>query len=232
MEETIIDVLGLPVMESFYTIQGEGFHQGKAAFFIRLGGCDIGCVWCDVKESWNADAHPKQSVEAIVNNAVNIVAGYQSRGPGISSPYIGLQSSDNEQRRTNIVIITGGEPLMHNCTELTKQLHQAGFQTHIETSGAYPLSGEWDWICFSPKKFKEPLISIAQRANELKVIIFNKSDFEWAERYAALVSSSCKLYLQPEWDKSSIVTLSIIEYIKKNPHWEFSLQLHKYINVP
>ena len=221
MEATINKVQTLPVMESFYTIQGEGFHQGKAAYFIRLGGCDVGCVWCDVKESWDANIHPKKTVEEIVNDAVNIVAGYK------------LPVTSNQQPATgNIAIVTGGEPLMHDCTELTKQLHRAGFKTHMETSGAYPISGEWDWICFSPKKFKEPLRSIAQLANELKVIIFNKSDFDWAEKYAALVSSSCKLFLQPEWDKSSIVTPLIIEYIKKNPRWEFSLQLHKYINVP
>jgi 7-carboxy-7-deazaguanine synthase len=221
MEATINKVQTLPVMGAFYTIQGEGFHQGKAAHFIRLGGCDVGCVWCDVKESWDASKHPQKTVEEIVNNAVNIVAGYQLPVTGNQQPATG-----------SIVIVTGGEPLMHDCAELTKQLHHAGFKTHIETSGAYPISGEWDWICFSPKKFKEPLKSIAQLASELKVIIFNKSDFDWAEKYAALVSSSCKLYLQPEWDKSSIVTPLIIEYIKKNPRWEFSLQLHKYINVP
>jgi organic radical activating enzyme len=225
MEATINKAQTLPVMESFYTIQGEGFHQGKAAYFIRLGGCDVGCVWCDVKESWDAGKHPQKSIEQIVGDAANTVAGFLLPVAGVSSSVIGQQT-------TNIAIVTGGEPLMHDCTELTKQLHHAGFKTHIETSGAYPISGEWDWICFSPKKFKEPLKSIAQIANELKVIIFNKSDFDWAEKYAALVSSSCKLFLQPEWDKSSIVTPLIIEYIKKNPRWEFSLQLHKYINVP
>jgi len=218
MEATINKVQTLPVMEFFYTIQGEGFHQGKAAYFIRLGGCDVGCVWCDVKESWDASKHPQIAIKQMVDDAAKTVAS--------------VSQSNNEQQTTNIAIVTGGEPLMHDCTELTKQLHRAGFKTHIETSGAYPISGEWDWICFSPKKFKEPLKSIAQSANELKVIIFNKSDLDWAEKYAALVSSSCKLYLQPEWDKSSIVTPLIIEYIKKNPRWEFSLQLHKYINVP
>jgi 7-carboxy-7-deazaguanine synthase len=225
MEATINKTQILPVMESFYTIQGEGFHQGKAACFIRLGGCDVGCVWCDVKESWDADIHPKKTVEEIVSTASNIVANYQL-------PADGGFSSANEQQTTNIIVVTGGEPLMHDCTELTKQLHREGFKTHIETSGAYPISGEWDWVCFSPKKFKEPLRSVAQVADELKVIIFNKSDLDWAEKYAALVSSSCKLYLQPEWSRSSIVTPLIIEYIKKNPRWEFSLQLHKYINVP
>ncbi|HEY4877228.1 MAG TPA: 7-carboxy-7-deazaguanine synthase QueE [Puia sp.] len=232
MESTINKAQTLPVMESFYTIQGEGFHQGKAAYFIRLGGCDVGCVWCDVKESWDASKHPQKTIHQIVDEVLKTVAGYQLPVAGISSSDIRLRASDNEQQTTNIAIVTGGEPLMHDCTELTKQLHRTGFKTHIETSGAYPISGQWDWICFSPKKFKEPLKSIAQLANELKVIIFNKSDFDWAEKYAALVSSSCKLYLQPEWDKSSIVTPLIIEYIKKNPRWEFSLQLHKYINVP
>ena len=205
----------LPVMESFYTIQGEGFHQGKAAYFIRLGGCDVGCVWCDVKESWNADIHPKKSVEEIVGEAVD------SR-----------RSTVDSRQSSVIVVITGGEPLMHDCSELTTQLHNANFKTHIETSGAYPLSGEWDWICISPKKFKPPVSDILQFANELKIVIFNKSDFDWAEKYAALVSSTCKLYLQPEWGKSSVVTPLIIDYIKQNPRWEFSLQLHKYISVP
>ncbi len=211
----------LPVMESFYTIQGEGFHQGKAAYFIRLGGCDVGCVWCDVKESWNADIHPKKTVEEIVGEASKTIAGFRLLVTGIQQPATG-----------NISIVTGGEPLMHDCSELTTQLHKANFKTHIETSGAYPLSGEWDWICVSPKKFKAPVSDILPFANELKIVIFNKSDFDWAEKYAALVSSTCKLYLQPEWEKSSVVTPLIIEYIKQNPRWEFSLQLHKYISVP
>ncbi|MBS1914634.1 MAG: 7-carboxy-7-deazaguanine synthase QueE [Bacteroidetes bacterium] len=197
-------------MESFYTLQGEGFHQGKAAYFIRLGGCDVGCVWCDVKESWEEEKHPKKAIEEIVQEACN------------QFPVSG----------NRIAVITGGEPLMHDCTELTNQLHHAGFDTHIETSGAHPLSGEWDWICLSPKKFKAPLPEILPLANELKVVVFNKSDFEWAEKYAALVSSSCKLFLQPEWSKSGTVTPLIIDYIKANPQWEFSLQLHKYIHVP
>ncbi len=212
----------LPVMESFYTIQGEGFHQGKAAYFIRLGGCDVGCVWCDVKESWNADIHPKKSVEEIVGEAVD------SR----LSSVISHPTSDFRLPTSDIVVITGGEPLMHDCSELTTQLHKANFKTHIETSGAYPLSGKWDWICVSPKKFKAPVSDILPFANELKIVIFNKSDFDWAEKYAALVSSTCKLYLQPEWEKSSVVTPLIIDYIKQNPRWEFSLQLHKYISVP
>ena len=193
-------------MEHFYTLQGEGFHQGKAAYFIRLGGCDVGCVWCDVKESWDASKHPLLSLETIVEGAAQF--------PG------------------RIAIITGGEPLMHDLGPLTDTLHNAGFQTHIETSGAHPLSGEWDWICLSPKKFKAPLPEILPLANELKVVVFNKSDFEWAEKYAAQVGPHCKLYLQPEWSKSQQVTPLIIDYIKHHPQWEFSLQLHKYIHVP
>ena len=201
-------------MESFYTIQGEGFHQGRAAYFIRLGGCDVGCVWCDVKESWNADAHPKFSVEEIVERAVVAV----NRQPSTVNRHL--------------AVITGGEPLMHRLDELTTALQQAGFETNIETSGSWSLSGKWDWICLSPKKFKQPLPEILPVANELKVVIFNKSDFDWAEEYAAKVSATCKLYLQPEWDKASVVTPLIIEYIKQNPKWQLSLQIHKYINVP
>jgi len=196
----------LKVMESFYTIQGEGFHQGRAAYFIRLGGCDVGCVWCDVKDSWDAEKHPVFSVEEIVAEA----AKYPGR----------------------MAVITGGEPLMHDCTELTQVLHQHGFENNIETSGSSPLSGDWDWICLSPKKFKAPLPEIMPLANELKVVVFNKSDFDWAEKHAAMVSPECKLYLQPEWDKAAIVTPMIIDYIKDNPKWELSLQIHKYINVP
>ncbi len=196
----------LPVMEHFYTLQGEGFHQGRAAYFIRLGGCDVGCVWCDVKDSWDADKHPRYTIDQLVAEVKN-------------TP-------------TQLVVITGGEPLMHNLEALTSALQAAGLQTNIETSGAHPLSGQWDWICLSPKKFKEPLPGILPHANELKVVIFNKSDFDWAEKYAAQVSPSCKLYLQPEWDKSAQVTPLIIDYIKAHPQWELSLQVHKYINVP
>ncbi|MES2329402.1 MAG: 7-carboxy-7-deazaguanine synthase QueE [Bacteroidota bacterium] len=196
----------LPIMESFYTIQGEGFHQGRAAYFIRLGGCDVGCFWCDVKESWDASKHPQVNIEEIVNNAKEY--------PG------------------RLAVITGGEPLMHQLDELTDQLHEAGFETNIETSGSSAFSGHWDWICLSPKKFKAPLAEIVPLANELKVVVFNKHDFDWAENYAAQVNDSCKLYLQPEWDKAAEVTPMIIEYIKANPQWELSLQVHKYINVP
>ncbi len=199
----------LPVMESFYTLQGEGYHQGKAAYFIRLGGCDVGCVWCDVKDSWDANKHPKHSIDAIVTKALA-----------------------ETNQRPSIAVITGGEPLMHPLDTLTQALKAAGFQTNIETSGAHPLSGEWDWICLSPKKFKAPLPEILPLAHELKVVIFNKHDFEWAEQYAAQVSPDCKLYLQPEWDKAATVTPLIVDYIKANPQWALSLQTHKYINVP
>lgn len=199
----------LPVMEHFYTLQGEGFHQGRAAYFVRLGGCDVGCVWCDVKESWDASAHPKMSIDEIIQT-------------------IELNTHGNK----GLVVITGGEPLMHNLDKLTTALQSKGFETNIETSGSSPLSGSWNWICLSPKKFKAPLPEVVPFANELKIVVFNRSDFEWAEKYAALVSPQCKLFLQPEWDKASIVTPMIIEYIKQNPRWELSLQLHKYINVP
>ena len=198
--------LSLPVMEHFYTIQGEGFHQGRAAYFIRLGGCDVGCVWCDVKDSWDASKHPLIAIDDLMS----IVEKYPGR----------------------LVVITGGEPLMHDLTTLTEALKLKGFEINIETSGAYALSGTLDWICLSPKKFKSPLPEVVPHANELKVVIFNQSDFKWAEQYAAMVSPQCKLYLQPEWDKAAIVTPMIIEYIKQNPRWELSLQIHKYINVP
>ncbi len=196
----------LPVMEHFYTIQGEGFHQGRAAYFIRLGGCDVGCVWCDVKDSWDVSKHPAMTVEELVNTVAETPA--------------------------RLVVITGGEPLMHDLGPLTHALKARGFETNIETSGAYPLSGELDWICLSPKKFKSPLPDVVPFANELKVVIFNQSDFKWAEQYAAMVSPGCKLFLQPEWDKAPVVTPLIIEYIKQHPQWELSIQIHKYINVP
>jgi 7-carboxy-7-deazaguanine synthase len=203
---TVSTEIQYPVMEAFYTLQGEGYHQGKAAYFVRLGGCDVGCVWCDVKDSWEAGKHPLQSIDKIVTDA----SAFSGR----------------------MAVVTGGEPLMHNLDALTDALHAAGFATNIETSGAWPVSGSWDWICLSPKKFKAPLPEILPLANELKVVIYNKSDFEWAEKYAALVSPTCKLFLQPEWSKSPVVTPLIIDYIKDNPRWEFSLQLHKYIHVP
>ena len=195
-----------PVMEHFYTLQGEGFHQGRAAYFIRLGGCDVGCVWCDVKDSWDGGKHPILKIEDLLLNI--------------------------EKTPAKLVVITGGEPLMHDLDALTATLKGKGYEVNMETSGAYPLSGTWDWICLSPKKFKAPLPGILPFANELKVVVFNQSDLAWAEKYAALVSPNCKLYLQPEWDKASIVTPLIVAYIKKHPQWELSLQIHKYINVP
>ena len=201
---------GLPVMESFYTIQGEGFHQGKAAYFIRLGGCDVGCVWCDVKESWDASNHPVLSIEEIIAKAEKECGSFPEK----------------------LAVITGGEPLLHNLDDLTRQLKGAGFQTNLETSGSSPLTGSWDWICLSPKKFKSPLPQIVPIANELKVVIFNKSDFAWAEKFGTQVNDRCKRYLQPEWDRVDQMTPLIIEYIKNNPKWELSLQLHKYIGVP
>jgi organic radical activating enzyme len=199
-------ITSLPVMEHFYTLQGEGMHQGKAAYFIRLAGCDVGCIWCDVKDSWDETKHPQHNIEDLISNVINTPA--------------------------RIVVITGGEPLLHNLTELTEQLKKAGLKTHIETSGSSPLTGTWDWITVSPKKFKAPLLEVLAFANELKVIVFNKSDFDWAEKHAALVPANCKLYLQPEWDKALLITPFIIEYIKSNPQWQLSLQIHKYINVP
>lgn len=196
----------LPLMEEFYTIQGEGYHTGKAAYFIRLGGCDIGCHWCDVKESWDANLHPLTSTETIIANA--------------------------RQHPAKTVVITGGEPLIYNLDLLTKGLKEEGIKTFIETSGAYPLSGQWDWICLSPKKFKAPRKDLLAVAGELKVIVFNKSDFEWAEEHAKLVNESCKLYLQPEWSKAEEITPLIIEYVKNNPKWNISLQTHKYLNIP
>ena len=193
-------------MEMFYSLQGEGFHQGRAAFFIRLAGCDVGCVWCDVKESWDATKHPVLSIEEIVEAA--------KAQPG------------------RLAIVTGGEPLLYNLDALTTALKEAGFETNIETSGSSPMSGKWDWVCLSPKKFKAPIEENIELASELKVVIFNKHDFDWAETYAKQVSPSCKLYLQPEWDKSTQITPLVIEYIKANPRWELSAQLHKYIQVP
>lgn len=196
----------LPVMEAFYTLQGEGFHAGKAAYFIRLAGCDVGCVWCDVKESWNQEAHPTLSIQQITEGA----AAFPAR----------------------LAVITGGEPLMHDLTALSSALKKKGFAVHIETSGSSPLSGNPDWICLSPKKFKAPLPEILPLAHELKVVVYHVSDLEWAESYAAKVSRECLLYLQPEWDKREIMTEKIVEYIKLNPRWSLSLQSHKYIGVP
>lgn len=196
----------LPLMEAFYTIQGEGAHQGKAAYFIRLGGCDVGCVWCDVKESWDADQHPNIPVHEIVDEAA--------------------------QHPARLAVITGGEPLMHDLTQLCDALHAKDFNINIETSGAHPLSGDLDWICLSPKKFKAPLPEIYERADELKIIVYNKSDFQWAEDYAARMRPDCQLFLQPEWSKSDQMLPLIIDYVKDHPQWRISLQVHKYMNIP
>jgi organic radical activating enzyme len=205
---TVLDTDGhhLPVMEHFYTLQGEGVHQGKAAYFIRLGGCDVGCVWCDVKESWDAAGHPVYAVDELVSL---------------------VKATPSE-----IVVITGGEPLLHNLSPLTKALRSAGLRVHIETSGSSPLSGELDWITLSPKKFKAPLPEVLPFASELKIVVFNKSDFAWAEAWAAKVSPACRLFLQPEWSKAAEMTPLIVDYIKAHPQWQLSLQVHKYINVP
>ena len=196
----------LPVMEHFYTVQGEGFHSGRAAYFIRLGGCDVGCVWCDVKESWDASNHTLMSAEEIVMQVTDASA--------------------------NLAVITGGEPLMYDLSDLTKALHEKNIEVNVETSGAYPLSGEWDWVCVSPKKFKSPLVEVLEKANELKVVVFNKTDFEWAEENAKKVSLACQLYLQPEWDRSLQTLPSIIEFVKQHPRWKISLQTHKFMNIP
>jgi organic radical activating enzyme len=193
-------------MELFYSLQGEGYHQGKAAFFIRLAGCDVGCVWCDVKDSWDASMHPVLSIEEIVAAA----AAHPSR----------------------IAIVTGGEPLLHQLDPLTTALKAAGFQTHIETSGSSPMSGSWDWVCLSPKKFKAALPEAIKAADELKVVVFNTSDFAFANSFVNDVHKDCKKYLQPEWEKSDAMTPLVIDYIKANPSWELSAQLHKYIQVP
>ncbi len=201
-----MSIQSLPVMEDFYTIQGEGSYQGYAAYFIRLGGCDVGCVWCDVKESWPIDAHPRFEVEEIATKVFN------SKAP--------------------IAVITGGEPAMHDLSLLTNALNTHGVRTHIETSGAYPLTGTWDWVCLSPKKFKAPVTSVYRAAHELKIIVFNKSDFAWAEQEAAKVSADCKLFLQPEWSREKEMLPLIIDYVKSHPQWRISLQVHKYMNIP
>jgi len=195
----------LPLMEEFYTIQGEGFFTGTAAYFIRIGGCDVGCHWCDVKESWNADLHPPTLSDAIVENV---------------------------KKYANTVVITGGEPLMWSMDYITEQLQKNNIRTHIETSGAYPFSGEWNWFCLSPKKTKLPLPENYKEADELKMIIHNKSDFLFAEEQANKVSKTCKLFLQPEWSKKEIMTGLIVDYVMKNPKWQISLQTHKYLNIP
>lgn len=193
-------------MESFYTLQGEGFWQGHAAYFIRLAGCDVGCVWCDVKESWQASGHPQVPVKDIVSGA--------------------------DSAKSDIAVITGGEPAMYDLSDLTAQLIAKGFKTHIETSGVHPVTGDWHWICLSPKKFKPAAEGIHERAQELKVVVYNKTDFKFAEEHAARVSIDCQLYLQPEWGRVNQVLPLIVEYVKENPQWKVSLQAHKYMNIP
>lgn len=207
-EEELLSSEGklLPLMEEFYTIQGEGFNTGKAAYFIRIGGCDVGCHWCDVKESWDANLHPLTPAEKIIDNVL--------------------------EYKAQSVVVTGGEPLIYNLDYLTGLLKEKQIETFIETSGAYKLSGHWDWICLSPKKTMQPLDEIYKKAHELKVIIFNQHDFKWAEEQASRVSSDCYLYLQPEWSKHAALLPDIIEYVKSNPKWMISLQTHKYMNIP
>ena len=196
----------LPVMEYFYTIQGEGFYSGRAAFFIRLAGCDVGCVWCDVKESWDVNEHPLVTLDFLENEVVT--------------------------SGTNFVVITGGEPAMYDLSTLINRLKTHEMEVAIETSGTYKLIGAIDWYCFSPKKFKEPIEEAYQKANELKIIINHPSDFEWAEMHASKVDSNCKLYLQPEWSKQERFLPTIIDFVKKNPKWRISLQTHKFMNIP
>lgn len=195
----------LPLMEEFYTIQGEGYHKGTAAYFIRIGGCDVGCHWCDVKESWNAATHPPTPIARIAENA---------------------------EKYSKTIVVTGGEPLSWDMGPLTTALKEKGLQIHIETSGAYPLTGQWDWICLSPKKNKLPVGDIHQQAHELKVIVYNRHDLVFAEEQAAQVSDDCLLYLQPEWSVREKVTPLIVDYVMANPKWRISLQTHKYLNIP
>lgn len=203
---TLVDEgIMLPLMEEFYTIQGEGFHKGTAAYFIRIGGCDVGCHWCDVKESWDAGLHPPTHIGKIIENATS---------------------------HSDTVVVTGGEPLTWDMTQLTQGLKNKGSKIHIETSGAYKLTGQWDWICLSPKKKKLPTEEIYAKANELKMIIFNNHDFKFAEEQAAKVGEDCILYLQPEWSKREKMMPLIVDYVMKNPKWKVSLQTHKYLNIP
>lgn len=195
----------LPLMEEFYTIQGEGYHTGTAAYFIRIGGCDVGCHWCDVKESWNAELHPPTNTDTIVDNAF---------------------------KYADTVVVTGGEPLTWDMTLLTQKLKAKNLKVHIETSGAYPVSGTWDWFCLSPKKNKLPVEQAYAIASELKVIIYNKHDFIFAEEQAAKVNPNAILFLQPEWSKKEEMTPLIVDYVMNNPKWRVSLQTHKYLNIP
>ncbi len=204
-QELIKEGKMLPLMEEFYTIQGEGAYTGTAAYFIRIGGCDVGCHWCDVKESWNAKLHPPTHADIIVENA---------------------------KKYAETVVITGGEPLMWSLDYITEQLKNQDIKTHIETSGAYDFSGTWDWFCLSPKKTKLPLDRAYEEADELKIIIHNMSDFKFAEEQAAKVNSKSLLFLQPEWSKREKMIPLIIDYVMNNPKWKVSLQTHKYLNIP
>ena len=206
MSSSTLNITEFPVMESFNTIQGEGFHAGKAAYFVRLGGCDVGCHWCDVKESWNPLDHPMRSVDDII--------------------------SEIKMVKSELVVITGGEPLMYDLTHLTEEIKKLGRRVHVETSGVYALSGEWEWICFSPKKFKSPQPEFYDRGHELKVVIFHESDFQWAEDHASLMNDSAKLFLQPEWSKQNQMVPKIVEHVKNNPKWQISLQNHKFMDIP
>lgn len=196
----------LPLVEEFFSLQGEGYHTGKAAYFVRLGGCDVGCSWCDSRFSWNQEIHPMIHTDEIIGNV--------------------LKSG------TDSVVVTGGEPLMWNLDYLCNGLKKNKINTFIETSGAYPLSGMWDWICLSPKKNMPPVADICGRADELKVIIQDESDFDWAEKYRSMVTDTCRLYLQPEWSRFGKIIPEIVEYIKANPKWRISLQVHKYMHIP
>jgi organic radical activating enzyme len=192
-------------MEAFYTLQGEGYHKGSAAYFIRIGGCDVGCHWCDVKESWDAERHPPTPIDQIISNA---------------------------KEYSDTVVVTGGEPLMWNMNPLCESLHELEIQVHIETSGAYTITGKWDWFCLSPKKNKLPVDQAYEHADELKMIIYNKDDFKFAEQQAEKVGVECKLFLQPEWSRREKVMPLIVDYVLKNPKWKASLQTHKYLNIP
>jgi organic radical activating enzyme len=202
----MMNTQSLPLMEEFYTIQGEGAFAGVPAYFIRLAGCDVGCVWCDVKESWDASGYPMVEIQQIVENACKV----------------GCKT----------VVITGGEPAMYDLSKLTQALQQKGLRVHLETSAAYPIIGNFDWITISPKKFKFPVDSELKKADEIKVIVFNKSDFEWAQTFEQKTKPACKLLLQPEWDKRDLVMPLIIDFVKSNPLWQISLQTHKFIGVP
>jgi 7-carboxy-7-deazaguanine synthase len=204
--EQYVKGLALPLMEDFYTLQGEGFHTGKPAYFLRIGGCDVGCSWCDVKESWNASLWPLTQTDEILRRAMDCPA--------------------------KSVVITGGEPLMYNLDYLCSELKRKGFQTYLETSGSHPLSGVWDWICLSPKKFSPPLPEIYTKADEYKVIIQSEGDLDWAEKNTRRLKEECMLFLQPEWSVRNIIMELVIEYVKVNPKWRISLQSHKYMGIP